>query len=784
MLSASKTAAPSTGGYTISRSVRLRSSASAYLNRTPASQPSTWTLSFWVKRGKLGAEQSILVSRKSGVGSGGIEFTSGDNLNVFNFSSNGTTNAVYRDCSSWYHFVVYWSGTSAAVVYCNGVQQTMSSNTSGSSNIFTSSWTNCIGNFGDANSAYLDGYLTEINFIDGQALSPTSFGAYNSTTGVWQPIKYTGTYGTNGFYLNFSNNASTTTLGYDTSGNGNNWTTNNISLTSGSTYDSMTDVPTLTSATAANFAVLNPLIGAATGGASYTITQGNIYAALSAASTNVIEVPATMALPSSGQWYWEVNVVSVNTTYGYPLAVGISDQGGIGNSTGFINNYYYYVSKTGQKYSNGTLTSYGSSFTASDVIGVAFDAGAGTLTFYKNNSSQGTAFTGLSAGPYYPKFGSNDGCTFAANFGQRPFTYTPPSGFVALNTYNLPTPTIKNGASYMAATTYTGTGSTQNILNSNNTTTGVSFKPDFVWIKSRSSARDHRLVDSVRGATNELYSDLTNAAATDANGLTSFNSNGFTVGSSAGYNNLSETLIAWQWQAGQGTTSSNTNGSITSTVSVNATAGFSIVTYTGNGTANSTVGHGLGVTPAMIIVKARNSSTYAWNSWHKSLTAGYYIQLNTTSPQDNSVSIFPSGGVTSTVWNTGGNAIYNNGSGTTYVAYCFAAVAGFSAFGSYTGNGSTDGTFVYCGFRPRWIMLKSATNSANWFIRDTSRNPYNGADLALYPNTSDAEISGAVYDILSNGFKVRSSATGVNGSGETMIYAAFSENPFNYSLAR
>lgn len=210
------------------------------------------------------------------------------------------------------------------------------------------------------------------------------------------------------------------------------------------------------------------------------------------------------------------------------------------------------------------------------------------------------------------------------------------------------------------------------------------------------------------------------------------------------------------------------------------------MTYTGNSTANATVGHGLGVAPNMILVKARNSGTYAWNSYHSGLTPGFYIQLNTTSPQDNSVSIFPSGTVTSTVWNTGGNSTYNNSSGTTYVAYCFAAISGYSAFGSYTGNGSSDGPFVYCGFRPRWVMMKRIDASGyDWNIVDTSRNTYNVTTSRLWADLNNAEDStDNVCDINSNGFKLRSTNTNTNASGGTFIYAAFAENPFQSSRAR
>jgi hypothetical protein len=790
------------GGYQISRSVRTRSSATAYFNRTLTTPTlgTKWTWSGWVKRGTLGSAQTLFGGSSDINNWGYFGFLSGDTLtfqqaDAGSVNSTVTTTQVFRDPSSWYHLVVLFDSTQATaanrlIMYVNGVQITaygtatyLAQNTASRINQAVGHTINRLP-YSAAN--YVDGYITEINFIDGQALTPSSFGQTNSVTGVWQPIKYGGTYGTNGFYLNFSDNSNNTaaTIGKDYSGNGNNWTPNNISVTAGTTYDSMLDVPTLYADGGngrGNYSVLNPVIGAATT-ATYTITQANLYCVLTS-STNVIEVPATMALPTSGQWYWEINVVSVNTTFSQPLAIGISDQGGIGNSTVFTNNYYYYLSKTGNKYSNGTLTAYGATYTASDVIGVAFDAGAGTLTFYKNNTSQGTAFTSLTAGPDYPKFGSNDGCTFAVNFGQRPFSYTPPTGFVALNTQNLPTPTISNGANYMAATTYTGTGASLTIAN---TIGSTSFQPDFVWVKGRSGATDHALYDSVRGTTKDLVSNSTAAETTQATGLTAFGSTGFTVGALAKMNTNAATYVGWQWNAG-GSTVTNTSGSISAQVRANPTAGFSVLTYTGTGSA-ATVGHGLGVAPRMMIMRSRTStgSNGNWVVYHASLGATNYLVLNDTAASASDIGAFNNTSPTSSVFSVG-TFTGTNGSSLGIIAYCFAEVAGYSKFGSYTGNGSADGPFVYCGFRPRYVLLKNVSSSVtNWWIMDTSRDTYNLAINELRADTSNVELTTAYshMDILSNGFKLRASSNESNGSGNTVIFAAFAENPFKNALAR
>lgn len=339
---------------------------------------------------------------------------------------------------------------------------------------------------------------------------------------------------------------------------------------------------------------------------------------------------------------------------------------------------------------------------------------------------------------------------------------------------------IPDGRTVMAATLWTGNGTTQTLTN---TVNGVSMKPDMVWVKDRSSARSHILSDSVRGTSYSLYPNETTAEATNTDRITAFNSNGFSVGTGLGVNASTETFVGWQWQAG-GTAVSNTAGSITSSVSANPTAGFSVVTWTGTG-SNATVGHGLGVTPAMIILKPRNSADN-WPVWHSSFAVNEYVYLNLTNAKA-SYSLFMNSTLpTSTVISLGtwGNV---NTASQTMVAYCFAPVSGYSAFGSYTGNGSADGPFVYTGFRPRFIMIKNITTTGpDWRIMDTSRNTYNLSINGLVANNSNAESTASYsdMDILSNGFKIRTTSNESNASGSTYIYMAFAENPFKYANAR
>jgi hypothetical protein len=374
------------------------------------------------------------------------------------------------------------------------------------------------------------------------------------------------------------------------------------------------------------------------------------------------------------------------------------------------------------------------------------------------------------------------------NFGQRAFAYTAPSGFKALCTANLPAPLVTKPNTVFDVKLYTGTGSSQSI-------TGLGFSPNFLWFKNRSGANSHALFDTVRGRASGLISDSTGAEQTSSagNDLSSFDSTGFTVGTPQNFNSPNingGSIVAWTWDAGTTTVTNNTAGTITPTgVRANATAGFSIVTYTGTG-ANATVGHGLGVAPSFVIVKSRSNTT-DWQGYHIALGQNYTIQLQSTSAAIN-VSNYWNGGVSSTTFGINGSYDGINFSGYTYVAYCFAPVVGYSSFGSFSSNQSLDGPFIYCGFRPRWILVKAAirTSGSNWSIIDAARNTGNfsvsgnGTNI-LYANTSGSEFSsgGAQLDILSNGFKVRNNSGDINDNG-TYIYAAFAESPFNYARAR
>jgi hypothetical protein len=755
------------------------------------------TFSVWCKRGSLSAEYRCLFGAYDGSStySFALQFAS-DHTLQFEFGTSSIyglyTTQVFRDPSAWYHIVLAIDTTQATAsnrvkMYVNGVQVTSFSTANyppqNANSQFpqssASAWSNKIAStFSTGGSNFYDGYLTEINFIDGQALTPSSFGSTNALTGVWQPARYAGTYGTNGFYLPFTDNSALTTssnvgLGKDFSGNGNYWVTNNISITTGVTYDSMTDVPTLTSATAANFCTWNPLLNS-----SYTtLSNGNLTSVGNTSTDNGLNV-GTIGV-SSGKWYWEATVQGVNSTGTYPRIGFLCNipASGNGSLTGLTATLGVRYNANGDLVKNANvLVGTYATFTTNDVISFALDVDNLTCGVYKNNTLQ-TTITGLTMNnQFFAGNGAYDGGNMSANFGQRPFVYTPPTGYLAINTYNLPASTIVKGNTVMDATLWAGNGgASQTVANAG------SFKPDLVWMKTRNQAYGHLLFDSVRGTSLYLQSNGTGAEVTDTTMLSSFNSNGFTVGSSGFTNGSGNTEVGWQWQAGQGSSSSNTNGTITSTVSVNASAGFSVVTYTGTG-ANATIGHGLGVAPSFYVVKQRNGAA-SWLAYHASIpsAASQYLVLDLTNAVASNAGVWNNTAPTSSVFSIG--TVFAAG---TYVAYCWTPIAGFSAFGSYTGNGSTDGPFVYTGFRPRWILIKRTDTTEDWYLYDTARNTYNLSNLVLFPDLSIAETTGitAVLDSLSNGFKFRNSGNGVNASGGTYVYMAFAETPTKFSLAR
>jgi hypothetical protein len=726
------------------------------------------------------SNRTLFISNPSGISDATFtEIRFGTSTNLDSLSVNGyftnyrITNQVFRDISAWYHIVVAFDTTQATAsdrikIYSNGAQIT-SFATSNDPTINTDYGINQSAEhrIGLGASVYFDGYLTEINFIDGQALTPSSFGETDAITGRWKAKAYSGTYGTNGFYLKFADNSGTTatTLGKDSSSNGNNWTPNNFSVTAGAGNDSLVDSPTNYGADTGvggnvrgNYATLNPLdIGPTS-----ALANGNLDFS-SSNNANYSICRSTIGV-SSGKWYWEILVNSAASAN----AVGIAN--GSASLSQYLgqnaNGWSYY--SDGQKYNNASGTAYGSSFTTNDIIGVALDMDNGTLVFYKNNSSQGTAFTGLSGTMFAAVSDASSVSTanLICNFGQRPFAYTAPSGFKALCTQNLPQPTIQKPSKYMDALAYTGTGASNSI-------SSLGFSPDLVWIKNRGTTTNHAIYDTTRGTQAQLSSNTTGDEVTSSTGLTSFDANGFTIGTSTLVNTSGTQYVAWSWDE-------------------SVQAGLDIVSYTGNG-ANRTIAHNLGVAPKMIIVKARTTAgaDQGWPVYHASNTAAPetdYLLLSSDAATADLNTVWNDTAPTSSVFSVGTSALVNTNNDT-YIAYLFSEVDGFSKFGSYTGNGSADGPFVWCGFRPKYVIIKGSSFVSNWNTFDFSRSQTNPSQAILRANLANAEIDGVsatagVLDFLSNGFKLRASYGDTNTSSATFIFAAFAEAPFKYARAR
>jgi hypothetical protein len=528
-----------------------------------------------------------------------------------------------------------------------------------------------------------------------------------------------------------------------------------------------------------NYATLNPLNKAS----AVTLSNGN----LDVVGTSWNWAMTTIAV-NSGKWYWEVTHTNggadnlfcgiAKTTFQnftYDLNHAVSDS----------YNLWGYTSYFGNKEGQGSNTSYGATFqTAGDIVGCALDMDAGTITFYKNGVSQGQAFSGITA-QVCPVWGGTGSSIGAANFnfGQRAFAY-PLSGFKALCDTNLGAPVVAKPNELMDVALYTGN-------NSSLTISGFNLSPDFIWFKARSYAGSHALVDIVRGASNQLNSNLTNAESTNTAGagLQSFNSDGFTLGtesSATGSTNGTQTYAAWMWDAGTSTVS-NTDGSITSQVRANPSAGFSIVGFNSGSAGNYTVGHGLGVKPQFIITKARNGSTFNWSINHVSIatTVNKYLPFTTSATSDNGSAAWGASLADTNSTTFGISSANAVEASKDCIAYCFAPVVGYSSFGSYVGNGSSDGPFVYTGFRPAFFMVKASSTTGPWIIYDSKRPGYNPELDTLSPDSSAAEDSsgGTTNDIVSNGFKIRGT-NDRNVSAVTYIYAAFAENPFQYARAR
>lgn len=770
-------AAGQSTGYEIDQSIRFNNDDSPVMSRsfgTPTDR-NKFTYAFWVKSTSGANGYALGINVTGGVTFAGMVFNGG-NMAFYDYTSGSASIDVrstftsdvgkFQDYSAWYHAVFAYDSdqgtdTDRIKFYINGVQFPVASlvGPSGGSVVWPSSGFNSQFNasgtthtISDNVNGKLDGYMAEIYFIDGQALEPTSFGEFNPS-GVFVPIEYSGAFGDNGFFIDGRDSSD---LGDDESGNGNDFSTSGLAAN-----DQMIDSPTN------NHCTYNPLRIRGTN----TLSNGNLQAAAGSAGAYVT---STFGV-SSGKWYWEYTFTG---TYNFPI-VGIMGTALYQDAyPSQLTNAVLYYSSNGNKYIDSTASSYGASYAVSDKIGVALNLDDNEITFFKNNSTQGAI--SISNREYTPLAGEEGSVNggIIANFGQSDFEYTPPTGFKAWNTSNLPTPAISDGSKHFDTKLWTGNDTDGRAI------TGYNFSPDWVWIKSRSGAYSHNITDTVRGAGNYIQSN-TNDAEVDGPGAfgstLAFTSDGFTLDNGTSDNLFvnagGETYAGWAWE-GNGSGSSNTDGDITSTVSANTTSGFSILTYTGNGSDNQEIGHGIGIAPKMIFSKRRDASSSNWTMYHDAVGINKVMYLNLTNlPASNTEQYRAT--PTSSVYTVGVGGDINASSGT-YVAYCFAEVEGFSKMGSYVANASTDGPFVYCGFLPAFVIFFSiAGSSAGRWMLDGTRSSFNAADKIVQANSHGAESSGTSYelDFVSNGFKIRT-ASDFNSSGRTIAYAAFAKHPF------
>ena len=802
-------------GYDIEQSIRFNDDDSAFMDRTPSSAGNrkTWTWSGWVKRAS-NSEQAFFAAGANSSDRFGIRFSSAANgayLGVFDDISAGTSLDLqseknFVDFSAWYHIVVAVDTTQSTAsnrckLYVNGNQITdfnnsdyMGQNTNTSVN---NTVNHRIGRLSYNTAQQFDGYLAEINFVDGSQLAPANFGETSNTTGQWVPIKYAGSYGTNGFYIKGEDSSD---LGNDSSGNNNDFTTSGLTAA-----DQMLDSPT------DNFTTFNPIGSCNVSGQALTLSDGNLRSSAGGTS-NAIEAIGTIA-PTTGKYYAEFTLNAAPQLSNQYPAIGIIgiDLNITGGNNLNSSTFFGYL-PSGNKLSGGSSSSYGDTYGNGDIIGIALDLDNQKIYFSKNGTYQNSgdpaagsnpAFTNLVAGTEYRFCVSHAGSSatdVTMNAGQSAFNTAAPTGFSPMSTANLPDPSISDPADQFDIGLWAGNSTDGRAI------TGYNFAPDWVWIKARNNDYSHNITDAVRGAGQFIQSNTADSevAGPGAFGSTlAFTSDGFTLDNGTTSNlfvNQSGTnYVGWAWKA-NGSGSSNTDGSINSTVSANTTSGFSIVTYTGTG-ANATVGHGLGAVPKMIIIKDR-SNAESWIVYHEAVGNDGNVYLNLANAKATQA-IFNNTTPTSSVFSLG-SIDGANKSSANHVAYCFADVDGFSKFGGYEGNGSTDGPFVYTGFKPRWIMFHRYDAADGWSILDTARgsgnfgseagstgkDPTAGNEMNNKINANDhfgeEDNSGGSRkaSFLSNGFKVKNTNTAMNASGGDYLYMAFAESPFKTATAR
>ena len=798
-------------GIDIPRSLRFNTNngSNQYLTKNSGGGSATkWTYSLWSKNLKIGngvfmgynGNNPSSRETLSMGGSGNIswQLRYGGSQHQYRRSTYATE-SNHMDNGSWFHFVCQWDSNNSTtadrfIIWINGVRQDLieyNATQSGSSSGFMTGQ-NYIGKAHDTSGYNAEFYLAEMHAVNNAVLAPTHFGFTDPITGNWRPKKSSDivaatTYGTGGWYLDFSDPSN---LGADRSGNGQNWSAYNFDAA-----DCVFDSPTN------NFCILdnNDFDG-------NKATDGNLQSGH--ANTNAWRHTRSTFLlgKGSGRWYWEVQQKgTIDSSNGH--IAGLAHQNYMSRTQDPNSNSAYIYARQGDTryWNGGNAASHFPSTANNDIIQFAFDADRGLLWSGKNgtwtgadpatgtNHSYSINYGGGDGGdvtPFVGSYGSNN--YSIVNFGQQPFTYTPPTGFRSICSKNfaIQGPTITNTKSHFDVVTFTGNGSTGQSI------TSLQFQPDLIWFKSRSSTSWHAWFDVVRGRAKGWSTNVTNTEYTSSStqDLISFDSNGFTVGTTYAWgsvNGNTNNIVAWCWKAG-GAPVSNSDGTITASVSANKDAGFSIVSYTGTG-ADGTVGHGLDAVPDCIILKNRDRAVEGLVK-HTMMASGKIMYTNLTDGEDtasgsnNGIIDDLDNAKTFSLSRTGDSGNYNNNnvSGEKFIAYCWRSIPGYSKFGIFTGNGQggtqqPGGTVVRLGFKPALVILKrtSSDSGSNWGMFDFKRLGYNRKVYDLRMNVNNTE--GGDNDILSlesEGFRITTTSSGFGGlNGQTYIFMAWAENP-------
>jgi hypothetical protein len=765
---------------------------------TTADSDKKVTISWWQKftaEGNADSGLYVCFSSAKSVGNSAMDLYFNAGYAEWYFLNSGTidgilrTNREFRDPIGWTNFVLSIDTTISSPasarmrMWINGIEETSLTSSSGSPqypaqndlvNVLADGTKLVIGE-DDGGGYNFDGYLADFIMLDGIAVTDaTNFGRFSdSHSSVWVPINYSGSYGTNGFRLDFSVAPGTGNgAGTDVSGNGRHFTDSNLGAS-----DQVNDTPTKV------YATWNPLYPPTMGhSGTATLTEG--MRRLSSSSGNYSVTLSTLAIPAGSGKY--AAKFTVNTLGGIYPVIGVYD---IEGSNAFVNAFpdasdSVGLRMDGQKYVDGSSSSYGSAVSAGNTVEVELDLDNNTVEFLINGSAQGTiskTFTGSVV------FMVQDGSNSSAVDVTAEFDYTPnDSNFLTLNSLNLPEATVDKPGDFFQATKYTGNGTA--IGSGGLTVSNGSFSPALVWIKNRDAADDHAWYDTQRGVTKQIESNTQTIESTEAEGLTAFTSTGFTLGNLDQVNTNTEDFIAWQWAAGtafSGDGSGGAAGTVASSGVVAAPGHFSIFKFVANSGSAYTAKHGLSAAPEFFVVKHSGTSGSAWVAYAKHAVSDAhtdYLLLDGNGALQDDATVWNDTAPDANVISIGTNSTINNGTAD-MIGYAWRSVPGVCKVGSYIGNGSaTAGPYVALGFRPRWIMVKNASVARDWVVVDTARTATNPAELFLFPNEPNSEAangpaSGSTYDfdLLADGFRPLTGDSAPNGSGNTILYVAMAE---------